>query len=366
MLTIASILLLCLGLTAQDKAGIGDIDIYNPMFIETISTPSQNLSSEATAQYQAGDYEKAARFYIGHLWDKPSDSSALYNLSCCYGLLGKDELAAKTLMMAYKAGFEDIEHIRQDPDFDKVKQSKIFSAAMDSLSAWSAIKAKVEGKMEYYAISTYLPYRIYLPDGFDESAKYNLLIGLHGFGDQAVPFGRIHQVIKDKPFIYIVPEAPYILPGNERPGFSWTPMVDYSDPLQEKSFMGLNTAIRELCQKLEKDYQIDKTFLMGFSQGCFMTYNIGLANPDLFDGLLAFGGWLSPEVIGESTIKKACKVKVFIAHGTTDRVIEFTSAEKSLQILKENNYQVELFSFEDGHRIDRKALLSGLTWLSEN
>ncbi|MDD2331573.1 MAG: hypothetical protein PHI68_02845 [Candidatus Cloacimonetes bacterium] len=342
---------------------IPGLDIFSPELLSSLSVNTQELNQRAQEFYQAAEFETAARYYIAIIKARPNDASTLYNLSCCYGLLGKESLAAQTLLMAYRAGFTDLDHIMGDPDFGKVKDGSVFSAALDSLATWNARKQKAEGKLEYYGLKTYLPYRIYFPENFQPGEFHSLLIGLHGYGDNALAFGGVSALLKDKPIIYVVPEAPYLLSIDDYKGFSWSPSLDYEDPLQEASFMGLREGIDSLVKDLKDKFWIDKTILFGFSQGCFMTYNIGLANPELYNGLLAFGGWLEPGIIGEKQLEKAKSTRVYIAHGKGDSIVKPESATQALKILQDMDYDVQLESFEDGHRIDKKVFMAGLDWL---
>jgi len=363
ILLLVLVWIFAVGAFGVDGAAEPLVDIYDAQILDGIGSTSQGLDARATEYYQQGDYASAAEYYILHLRLNPQDETSLYNLACCYGLLGREDLASRVLMMAYKAGFEDVDHIRRDPDFAKVREAAEYVAAVDSIAVWAERKAKSEGKLEYYPIRTWLPYRIHLPEGYDPAKACDLLIGLHGYGDNAVAFGGINRALNGRQMIYVVPEAPYILPGSSGPGFSWTPLVDYQDSLQVFSYHELNAAIRELCLYLQDKYQIDKTYLMGFSQGCFMTYNIGLSNPDLFAGLIAFGGWLDQDIIGEKQLAEAKNVKVFIAHGTADQMVEYSSAVEALQLLTKKGFRARLYRFEDGHRVDRDALLEGLDWI---
>ncbi len=350
---------------AAGADAVKDIDIYSAELLSAQTPNLQELQSLANNSYQSGDYELAAKYYIAFLKYKPGDANALYNLACCYGLLGKSDFASQRLMQSFKAGFEDLEHIAKDTDFDKVRKSKDFAAAMDSLNVWTAKKANPGYEQSFYSISTYLPYRIYLPQDYSEDGTYRLLVGLHGYGDSAAGFGALYPLLKDKSIIYVVPEAPYILEGSGNPGYSWTPSFDENDPIQMSSFEGLNEGITNLVREVRSTYNIDKTILFGFSQGCFETYNIGLGNQDLFDGIIAFGGWLMPEIIGDALDVEEPYIKVFIGHGTTDNVVEYSSAEDALKLLKSKDYNVKMSSFEGAHKIDRKTFMEGLNWVLE-
>jgi predicted esterase len=318
---------------------------------------------KATAAYQDMDYETAARYYIAFLRARPGDASALYNLSCCYGLLGSETFAADALLLAYKAGFEDLGHIDRDPDFDKVRDLSYFSATRDTIESLAKAKAKAEGKVGSYPIGTWLPYRLYYPDGYDPSQFYTLLVGLHGFGDTALNYGYMHRVFKDRPVVFLVPEAPYQLTSMKTPGYSWSPMVDEEDPLQEDSFLKLEEALLNLVAKVKEDIWVDKAWLFGFSQGCAFSYMVGLRNPEVFDGILAFGGWLDDRVLTDEVLEAANNTRVFIGHGTSDTVIDHKSADEALARLEQLHFPVRLYNYEGSHRIDKEALLEGLTWL---
>lgn len=339
------------------------LDIYAPEIITQLSTPLEDFSAQATAMYQEADYEKAASLYLKHLAARPGDASALYNLACCYGLLGKETHASSILQLAYKAGFEDINHISGDPDFTSVRDSQDFIATMDSLLVWAARKAETAGELRYYRINTYLPYRIYYPANYSPEMECTLLVGLHGYGDEATAFGGISRILRDKPIIFLVPEAPYGMDMGTSFGYSWTPSLSFEDPMQESSFMGLKDAIVDLTRDIQKLHKLSNTILFGFSQGCFMTYNIGLAHPETFNALMAFGGWLMPEIVGEATIDKASNLKVYISHGTQDNIVSYSSGEEAHNYLISKKFDVQMDSFEGAHRIDKTSFHSGLDWL---
>jgi tetratricopeptide (TPR) repeat protein len=109
--------------TDVDWSNPDSIDVLQPDIGDFLDVDLAALEKIATDAYQAGEWEKAAKYYLALLRYDISDSGNIYNLACCYGLMGEAELAAKYLERAYRAGFTDIEHISWDPDFDSVRQS---------------------------------------------------------------------------------------------------------------------------------------------------------------------------------------------------------------------------------------------------
>ncbi|HNX36822.1 MAG TPA: alpha/beta hydrolase-fold protein [Candidatus Cloacimonadota bacterium] len=363
--TVIVLIIFCIGiaLAAQTQNPLPD-----PLKADALSSLKANAleyAGKAQAFYSSGDYLSAAGAYLAYLERRPGDETALYNLACCYGLLNQPAYASETLALAYKAGFSDLEHISKDTDFDLVRGTGEFSAIMDSLKVWTEKKAALEGERRYYKISSLLPYRLYLPKGFDPSQSYHLLIGLHGFGDTAKAFGYLSRIIGDYPVILAVPEAPYQLDWMKEQGYGWIPFLKADDPLSHYSDAGLEQALLALVRNLKQEYKVSDTTLWGFSQGASQTFILGLRNPKVFSRIIPFGGWLEPNVISAKQLKAANRLKVFIAHGTGDQIVPYESSMEADKILREAKLDVTLQSFEGPHTVDPVSLRMALDWLTE-
>jgi predicted esterase len=98
----------------------------------------------------------------------------------------------------------------------------------------------------------------------------------------------------------------------------------------------------------------------GFSSGAGMALWLGLVNGDLFRGLIVLsGGGALPE-------ERTGKPRVFVAHGTLDRVIPIELGGDSIvRELRDEGYPVTYRRFRGGHRvlpsIARHAVVSMLT-----
>ena len=370
MLTILTLALMLTSLTAQDSHQFlnpQDINPEEPFILDFSPKLIQEYNERSRECYDKGDYDQAIRYYLAYLMAKPEDATALYNLSCCYGLTKRDVLAGKFLLQAYRQGFRDLEHIEQDKDFEQVRKLRGFSTTMDTLEAWSKREQAASWKKRgYYQIETYLPYYVYLPDGYDKNKSYDLLIGLHGFGDTAEGFGGLWKgrELDKQNCIFIIPEAPYRLPKEMQAGTSWGIMDDDKD-LNVRSDKQLEAALLKLTKLLKSQYKVNHTWLMGFSQGAFCTYIIGLENPSIYDGIMVFGGWLQTDILSDKVLKKAKKVKVVIGHGTQDKVVEYKKATEAYDKLHKLGYTVELKPFDAGHAIEQSALLKGIDWLRQ-
>ncbi len=337
------------------------IDIYS---FEPGSKPeSASYSAEATTAYNAGDYEKAAKYYFAYLQGKPDDATAWYNLSCCFGLLNKPEFAAKYLMRAYKAGFTDLEHINADTDFTSVRTNPVFVATVDSLSTFNARKNSLRGEMRYLPAQALMPYYLHLPKNFDAKKEYPLVIGLHGYGDAAVKFSALWRYLEQAEVIFVVPEAQYpFQEGNI--GFSWQPETEYLSKESMQAYELMTGYLQDLQDKLAEDYHISQTWLAGFSQGAYMGYMLALKTPNRYTGLLACGGGLVLEALSDVDYKAAKNLKIIISHGNTDKVVPFTEGQKAYQFLTEKGVNdLYLDEFSGGHTVSPNAISKMLAWI---
>jgi tetratricopeptide (TPR) repeat protein len=96
-------------------------------------SPPYDYHARGDSLYQREHYEDAARNYLAQLQYDPYNENILYNLSRCYGMLNRPNLAAKYVALAYRHGFTNIRHIMKDKDFKKVRYVQPFKATIDSL-----------------------------------------------------------------------------------------------------------------------------------------------------------------------------------------------------------------------------------------
>jgi phospholipase/carboxylesterase len=198
-----------------------------------------------------------------------------------------------------------------------------------------------------------------------EGQPEGLLVLHHGRGtsehdllplaEELDPARRLHAV---------TPRAPLQLPG--WPGHHWyvVPRVGYPDPA---TFHASYEALAAFHDSLWERTGIapGRTVLGGFSMGSVMSYALGLAHdrpPPA--GILAFSGFV-PTVEGwqPSTADRGA-MRVFIAHGRADRVIEVGFGRAARDLLSGAGLPVEYHESEVGHQIDPANLPRAREWLA--
>jgi len=118
----------------RDETPNGNELRQNLTLCQRLSSIAEKLEMSAKASYWKKEYRTAIDFYHLLLKAGKSEFDDLYNLACCYGQMGDDKRAAKYLKLAVEEGFTSIDHIKSDPDFEKVKNSPKFQKTMTDIT----------------------------------------------------------------------------------------------------------------------------------------------------------------------------------------------------------------------------------------
>jgi phospholipase/carboxylesterase len=161
----------------------------------------------------------------------------------------------------------------------------------------------------------------------------------------------------------VAPRGPLQLPGS--PGYHWyrVPRVGYPDPV---TFAAAREALAELHDEVSARTGIPlaRTVLGGFSMGTVMSYALGLdGDRPAPAGLLAFSGFI-PTVEGwRPALEDRASMRVFIAHGRRDPVIDVSFARTARQLLEDAGLEVDYRESEAAHNIDPADVARAGSWL---
>lgn len=331
-------------------------DIYDPQageFLDDIPDAGE-LFADADSAYRAGSYELSASLYLEGLRAQPWNSGSIYNLACCYGLLDRAELAAVYLERAWNAGFDDIGHVMWDPDFESVRAEPEFSSLVDSLRMLAAEEEDRTGEELYFSAEGPFRCRVQVPEGYDGSGPYPLVIGLHGLGDSPERFAGLWEVVGEYDCILAVPQAPTPYMVGDRIGYTW--YVGDDEGSWTASARQSRDYVLALLDRLEEEYSVSDVYLFGYSQGGGMTYMAGLHAPERFSALAPFSGWLDLTVLTPEEIEAASGLPVRIVHGEQDRVVEYSSSLFADSLLSAEGFDVRLTTFQGEHMFSRDGL----------
>jgi phospholipase/carboxylesterase len=199
-----------------------------------------------------------------------------------------------------------------------------------------------------------------------KTAKPSVLIIMHGYGSDENDFIDLAKSV-DGRFTTFSLRAPNVV--NEG-SYCWYKLnflsngdFTYNYEEVKKSREKVLSFISEAC----KAYKLDSTqvFIMGFSQGAIMCYELSLFAPGKIKGVLPISGRLMKEsAMHKPDAASVQKLKFFIGHGVQDERIKFNESEKAVHFLQEKKASVTFKNYPIGHTLssqeaaDIKAFLT--------
>jgi phospholipase/carboxylesterase len=207
----------------------------------------------------------------------------------------------------------------------------------------------------------------YNPDNF-----FPLVISLHGGGSSYKDFKDIRKHFENPEFIIATPQAPYKWLMGDKIAYDWSAWPTGDLMFMQKALKLTSNSIKNLVHSITDQYNISEVYIMGFSQGSIITQIAGINNHNLIRGMIILSGPEinhpgKPEIVwpAEDSIKKANHLLTFIAHGKSDKLVDFDIAIKSKTIYEKFGYTVELFEFEGGHEINPDVMKNIEKWISK-
>lgn len=187
---------------------------------------------------------------------------------------------------------------------------------------------------------------------------------LHGIGSNEEDLFSLAGRFPNHYYVFSL-RAPYTVGPNM---FAWYQInFSGSKPVyqseQEKESRDL---LIRLIPELKKKYDCEEnpSYLVGFSQGGIMSFNIGLTRPELISGIAVMSGRLLEEIkpfVDTFSIRK--QLRIFISHGTNDEVISIEHARHGLAFLKSLTIEAVYKEYSTGHTINESMLNDLMYWL---
>ncbi|MPR05291.1 phospholipase [Pseudomonas sp. MAFF 212408] len=174
----------------------------------------------------------------------------------------------------------------------------------------------------------------YLEQTQSEARNQPLVIFLHGFGSNEEDLFGIKDALPST-WTYLSARAPLPVPPSGYRWFTKTPGDgDYDG--ETADLQRSAKLIEDFVGKATAKYhtQSDRVFLVGFSQGAIMSYEVGLRQPKLLRGIAALSGSVLPVLKAELKPSAALgQLAIFIGHGTLDQALPYTSATRANEVL---------------------------------
>ena len=209
-----------------------------------------------------------------------------------------------------------------------------------------------------------LEYLTLLPDGYDPSRPYPLLIWLHGFGADMHDLAGLAELVGPSDYVHVLPNAP---PGGFGAGDA-TIRAWYERGGKEKpaSVRLALDAIDALSNTVLSRFQVPerKALIVGFSQGGSLALRYGLTKPERFAGLAILSGSLHRVEELRETLPASRDQALFVAHGVHDTLVPVAWGRHAVTFLREQGYAPEYREYPIAHAISAEESKALRAWVS--
>ena len=205
-----------------------------------------------------------------------------------------------------------------------------------------AEEARFESRSYRTSAGAVLPYRLFVPDGYDPKRKYPLILVLHGASSRGsdnqqqmsdsdgARYWASGPVQSLQQAFVVAPQAdPKYAPTWVR---AWRPPAAQDPKRPEPLEMSV-----DLIDTLGEEFSIDRSrlYVVGYSMGGFGAWLAASRHPGLFAAAVPIAGGGDPSyIVGTSA-------KVWAFHGTTDQVVPITRSRQMVDALKKAGKDVK-------------------------
>ncbi|AZF15832.1 alpha/beta hydrolase [Pseudomonas sp. R3-18-08] len=208
----------------------------------------------------------------------------------------------------------------------------------------------------------------YLEQTQGDARNQPLVIFLHGFGSNEQDLFGIKDALPST-WTYLSVRAPMPV---EPHGFRW-----FTKTPGDGDYDGVTADLQSSARLLE-DFvakatakyhtEPDRVFLVGFSQGAIMSYEVGLRRPELVRGIAALSGSVLPVLKAELKPNEALdKLAIFIGHGTLDQALPYASGTRANEVLEGIGLKPQFHGYPGmNHTISEAEIQDLKAWLEKS
>lgn len=160
------------------------------------------------------------------------------------------------------------------------------------------------------------PVTAYLPKNYNSTLSYSLLLLLHGYSsnpnDLANKFG---VVAASRGFIYLAPSG--TIDGATKAFWNASPCCNFFNSKVNDTLYLMNL-IEEVKSKANVD--LNKIYILGYSNGAMMAYDLACSNANTFASIVALSGTMFADL---SYCYPATTVSILDIHGSSDDIVPY-------------------------------------------
>ena len=205
-----------------------------------------------------------------------------------------------------------------------------------------------------------------------------LMIMLHGYGDNATNFIQIANLLDQDDFEmkYVALNAPDTIQDYPM-GYEWFQLYLNGTHISNASAKEYDVAKKKISENVEKihnsislllenlDLEMTDCFVMGFSQGGIMAFELGQSLNQKLAGIAI----ISSRIISREFVPKNSflETPIFISHGGLDNVLPVSNFNQSVEILKNYNFKFESHLLpNDEHTMSQETITFFQNFIKKN
>lgn len=197
--------------------------------------------------------------------------------------------------------------------------------------------------------------------------KNPLLLLLHGYGSNEEDLFSFASELPEEYYV-ISARAPYDMMYGS---YAWY-AINFDADENKFSDIGQAQTSRDLIatfiDEVISNYPIDQNnvTLIGFSQGCILSYAVSVSYPQKVQRVVAMSGYFNEEIATENFKNKdLSKLKIFASHGSVDQVVPVDWARNSIPKIKDLGIDVVYKEYPIGHGVSPQNFYDFKNWLQE-
>jgi len=224
-----------------------------------------------------------------------------------------------------------------------------------ALAEEANLRDRLEKRVYRDAQGELIPYRLFVPCGYDSQKTYPLVLFFHGAEERGndneaqLRHPEVLRFVMDeaKPSFLVAPQCPTDQKWVEVP---WEFKEPHKTPEEPSSAMRLTM---ELFDALEKEFRIDpeRRYVTGLSMGGFGTFDLLVRRPKDFAAAIPICGGAD-----ESQAEKMADVPMWVFHGDKDGAVPVVRSRSAVESLKAAGGEPKYTEYEGmGHNVWSRA-----------
>lgn len=201
-----------------------------------------------------------------------------------------------------------------------------------------------------------LVHRVWEPDGDGPHPTIVMNHGRSGTEDVTWVFARTLP----KEWLIVTPRALYT---DERGGYSWDVRPEGEWPPIE-AFMPAVDALDQFIHALPDLYNADlnRLFLLGFSQGAAVSYTYAMRHPNLVQGIAGLVGLMPKGVMDDPDLKNLRDMPVMMMIGRNDDTVPPEIAYECATALIHAGTRLDYREYDTGHKLNGQGMRDLKQW----